>query len=67
MTKNEKQHIVNQYLDQYINPIEQYRSTPITVFNNWICWLYEQWNCGMLNIKEYRGLIKIDLDDYIGV
>lgn len=66
MKKSEKQHYINQFLNQYINPIKQYNDTPVMVFNNWIAWLYDQWNCGMISIREYRELIKIDLNDYVG-
>jgi hypothetical protein len=67
MKKSEKKHFVNQFLNQYINPIKQYEDMPNMVFNNWITWLYDQWNCGMISIREYRVLIRIDLDEFIGV
>lgn len=67
MKKSEKKHFVNQFLNQYINPIKQYEDMPNMVFSNWITWLYDQWNCGMISIREYRVLIRIDLDEFIGV
>ena len=65
MKKSEKQYYVDQFLQQYINPIKQYQDTPVMVFNNWITWLYQQWNNASISIREYRELIKIDLNDYI--
>lgn len=67
MKKSQKQHYVNQFLFQYIDPIKQYRDMPNMVFNNWIYWLYDSWNTGLISITDYRDLIKIDLKDYIEV
>ena len=64
MTKKEKQIILNQYLNRYIDPVKQYQDLPITVFNGWIRWLFEMWDNGLISIKEYRTLIKIELKDY---
>ena len=66
MTKYEKSIFVSQYMVKFAHPDKQYQDAPNIVFNGWIRWLYEMWDNGLISIKEYRGLIKIDLDDYIG-
>jgi len=67
MTKFEKKIFVNQYMDRFIDPVKQYQDTPNMVFNGWIRWLFEMWDKGLISIKEYRALIRIDLNDYIKV
>ena len=67
MTKLEKKIFVNQYMDRFIDPDKQYRDTPNMVFNGWIRWLFEMWDKGFISIKEYRALIKIELNEFIGV
>ena len=67
MKKSEKQFFVNMYAAKFIDPDKQYRDTPNMVFNEWIRWLYEMWEKGMIDIKEYRALIKIELNEFIGV
>lgn len=61
ITKKQLNHIVNQYKDRYINFEKQKDSAPNHVFNDYIMWLYQQWESGLINIHEYRKLINIDI------
>lgn len=61
VTKKQLNLIVNQYVDRFIDFEKQKEMAPTHVISDYIMWLYQQWESGLINIHEYRKLICIDI------
>jgi len=53
--------IVNQYKNRFIDFKEQKESTPDYVYNDYIRWLFQCWEDGLINISQYRKAITINI------
>jgi len=53
--------IVNQYKNRFIDFKEQKESTPDYVYNDYIRWLYQSWEDGLINITQYRSAITVNI------
>jgi hypothetical protein len=53
--------IVNQYKNRFIDFKEQKESTPSYVYNDYIRWLYQSWEDGLITISQYRKAITINI------
>jgi|GEM_PF-6749821 len=61
VSKKEVMIIVNQYKNRFIDFKEQKESTPNYVYNDYIRWLYQSWEDGLINISQYRKAITINI------
>ena len=61
VSKKEVTIIVNQYKNRFIDFKEQKESTPNYVYNDYIRWLYQSWEDGLINISQYRKAITINI------
>ena len=61
VSKKEVMVIVNQYKNRFIDFKEQKESTPNYVYNDYIRWLYQSWEDGLINISQYRKAITINI------
>jgi len=53
--------IVSQYKNRFIDFKEQKESTPNYVYNDYIRWLYQSWEDGLINISQYRKAITVNI------
>jgi hypothetical protein len=61
VTKKQIDNIIHQYKDRYIDFNAQKESSPDYVVFQYVYWLFDEWNRGMINLSEYRKLIAIDI------
>ena len=61
VSKKEVTIIVNQYKNRFIDFKEQKESTPNYVYNDYIRWLFQSWEDGLINISQYRKAITINI------
>jgi hypothetical protein len=61
VSKKEVMVIINQYKNRFIDFKEQKESTPNYVYNDYIRWLYQSWEDGLINISQYRKAITINI------
>ena len=61
VSKKEIMVIVNQYKNRFIDFKEQKESTPNYVYNDYIRWLYQSWEDGLINISQYRSAITVNI------
>lgn len=61
VSKQDVLNIVANYKNRFIDFKEQKETTPNYVYNDYIRWLYQSWEDGMINIHEYRKAININI------
>lgn len=61
VSKQDVLSIVENYKNRFIDFKEQKETTPSYVYNDYIRWLYQSWEDGMINIHEYRKAININI------
>lgn len=61
MKKSERDTIIFHFKDRFIDFEEQKEYSPYTVVNQYIHWLYCQWDMGLINLAQYKSLIKLDI------
>lgn len=61
MKKSDRDTIIWAFKTQFIDFDKQKEDIPDHVINDYINWLYYQWNMGLINLNEYRSLIKVNI------
>ena len=61
----EKDIIINGFKITFIDFKKQYEEMPYFVINQYVRWLFDRWNLGLINLTEYRELLNTDLGDYV--
>lgn len=61
MKKSERDTIIFHFKDRFIDFNEQKENCPNVVVYQYIHWLYTQWDNGLINLAQYKSLIKLDI------
>lgn len=61
MTKSKKSLVVSAFKGQFISFERQKESSPSYVLNAYIAYLFDKWNAGLITLKEYQSLIRVDI------
>lgn len=53
--------MIARYKNRFINFNEQKESDPNYVVYAWVAWIHQQWELGLITLKEYRSLLGKDI------
>jgi hypothetical protein len=59
--KADMESIVSFFKLRFINFEQQKIDSPTHVVNDYISWLYTEWDRGLISLQEYRKLLSIDI------
>lgn len=59
MKKSDIKHIVRIFMDKFIDPKEQWVIGKEIVIVNWLYYIHEKYDAGLINLEEYITLAKV--------